>query len=771
MYNGIVFFHKRIQCVGAILMNRFSVLVFSIFVTVLTISVHESCATVTIPYGVRRSNDVSSEDYIIEAGGCFHVIPASSDTTPSNIYRYYANNFQIAGQGFYITSNGTQETSGAIRICVNGNSPQLVTHNYFAGTVTLSANATIGIQQNTAIKNAYFTSFAASDASYVLTLNPYESTDTICIVSNNDSFTNPISVVQSGTVQVGKIASAPITVYSQIDTSESHTFHFDGTAGSLGTGTISVASSAKLKFERSGNVTIGNVLSGAGKVIFGGDARYTFSSANSLTGVTGTVSIDSDASLKLFAANTQTSGSVAFSGSGTLIFGYNSNNNTIQNYTGIANITGFTGTVLMADSYRWSYGPGTYTSLPYKIGATDGGQIFLNSNGNYVMDLYVEGLGIQASEAFGAIRMIGQSDYAGAMTNLSGTVHLTNDTRVSAANTPKSGNGVSATHNQGMISGQIFSKNAVDKAALRINGNAFNNTYTHMILTGANDYGKTYIENRAILQIGYNGSVNGSTQYSETSKYDGTTGTAGTDAIVFCAANAAVGTAADLGGKLIFARTNACTVGNSIAGTGTVEFTSGGAYTLTNTASLSDFSGKITVNQGSSLTLNGQNLSAETSILLDDGSLLGSGTISGTLTMNSGAFSSGISVTQDDLALVGTYIANLDAAQSNVSLTSVSGTMSLANGSTIQLTSSDFSLLDPGASFQLLEGDASSFEGLDLTTLTVKSGIGWDLSLVSAQNGNLILTAAASVPEPSAITLLLAAVGFGGVYVWKKKRI
>lgn len=743
--------------------NTSSFVLFAVLL-VLAFTSQQIRAAVTIPYGTRISNPTSSEDYIVEAGGCFHVFPVGVNPVETSYNRFYANNIQIAGKGYFIPSSSVQETSGAIRISVNGNNPALTTNTYFAGTITLAADAIIGIQQNTANKNAFFTSFAAQDAAYRLTLGPYENTDTLCVVGNNDTFANPISITGAGTVQAGKIAAESLTLYSHVNAADARTYTFDGTSGSLGTGTVTVGSGSTLKFQRSGSASIGNVLTGAGKAVFDGTAVYTFTSANALTGFTGNVVINPNASVKIYGENAQSSTSVAFTGTGTLIAGYNTRNDSIQNFSSLANVSGFTGTLLMADSYRWSLSPGTYNS-GYKIGATHGGQIFLNSNGNYSMSLYIEGMGIQAHEAFGAIRMIGVADYRGAMTNLGGTVYLTGDARVSAANTPASGNGVSSTHNQGMISAQILSQNTENKASLRINGNAFNGTYTHMILTGTNDYGKTYIENRAILQVGYNGTVNG----AAATAYDGTSGTLGTGDVVFCAVDGTSGTTSDLGGKLIFARSDAYEIQNSIVGKGAVEFTSGGKYTLAAAAGLQDFSGNITVNQNSALTLCGQTLAG--SVLLDAGALLGTGTLSGTLTMNPGsAFASGISVSQNDLTLTGTYIADLDSAQPDgKSLTKVRGTLRLTNGSTLNLTSADFESLTPGVSFNLLEGGAGSFADLDLSTLTVNSGIGWDLSLRTAANGNLILNATASVPEPSAFTLLFTALALGSCFFRKRK--
>ena len=89
-----------------------------LFVCVLLVSQMTLKAATTIGYGHRNSYGnaytVPSDDFIVEPGGCFHSIPNS--TAEANVNRYIKNNFQIAGSGFHL-SDGTQETSGAIRVC------------------------------------------------------------------------------------------------------------------------------------------------------------------------------------------------------------------------------------------------------------------------------------------------------------------------------------------------------------------------------------------------------------------------------------------------------------------------------------------------------------------------------------------------------------------------------------------------------------------------------------------------------------------------------
>lgn len=720
-------------------------------------------AAITIGYGSRNSYgnayNIPSDDFIIESGGCFHSIPNS--IAEENVNRYIKNNFQIAGPGFYIQSSDYQETSGAIRVCSGVTDASLLVNTWFGGTITITADATIGIAQLAAIKDTYLTNLAAAgDAAGTarLTLRASDSSDTFFIVANNDSFTNPITIAGNGRTQIGKISDTSVTVYDQDSNASTRlaaqTFNFDGSVGSLGSGAISIDGSSSLIFERTGNVTIANTISGTGNLSFKGDAVYTFSAANALTGLSNTnskpIGIGEDATVRVYAENSQSSSNQKFTGSGKLIVGYNPASSSIQGYSAIASFSNFTGRLLLADGYRWN--PGTSFNASYTLGAIEGGQIFLTTNENYDLTLYVEGMGKQATEAFGAIRMTGQYDGSN-MTNLGGTVYLTGDTRVSAANY----SGISGeTHNLGMISAKILSEDTTNKAPLRICGLAYNGAYTQMVLTSSeNDYGKTFIEGRGILQVGFNGTIN-------STAFDGTTGVLGSGDVVFTAVNGTTATTSDLGGKLLFARSNDYSIANAFRGAGSLEFTAGGNYSLTDTNALTDFTGLLTVADGATLTLADQTVPAGVSFALNGGTLLGGATIQGAVTTDSAsAVGTGLTFAQD-LLINGAFLADLSDATGPL-LTSA-GDLELVDGAAILFMNEEG--FSTGDSVVLMKGNAASFSNLDLDSLLIESSLPWSLSLTSS-DGAMFLTARVQLPEPSSMVLALLCIA--GLFVFRKK--
>ncbi|MCR5163704.1 MAG: hypothetical protein K6C40_06780 [Thermoguttaceae bacterium] len=733
-----------------------------LFVCVLLVPQMTLKAAITISYGHRNSYgnayNIPSDDFIVEAGGCFHSIPNS--TAEANVNRYIKNNFQIAGSGYYIESSAIQETSGAIRVCSGVTDASLLVNTWFGGTITITADATIGIAQLAAVKDTYLTNLAAAEAvagTARLTLRASDASDTFFIVANNDSFTNPITIAGNGRTQIGKISSTAVTVYDQDNNPSTRlaaqTFTFDGSAGSLGSGAISIDGSSSLIFERTGNVTIANTIGGTGSLSFKGDAVYTFSAASALTGLSNTnnkpIEIGEDATVKVYGSNTQSSSNQKYTGSGTLIAAYNSDSSLIQGYPGLANLSNFTGRLLLAGGYRWD--PGTGFSGTYSLGTKEGGQMWLTTPGNYNLTLYVEGMGKQGNEAFGAIRMTGQ--YNGSqMTNLGGTVYLTGDTRVSAANV----SGIAGeTHNLGMISAKILSEDTTNKAPLRICGLAYNGAYTQMVLTSSeNDYGKTYVEGRGILQIGFNGTINGTA-------YTGTTGVLGSGDVVFTAVDGSTATTSDLGGKVIFARSNAYAIANAFQGAGALEFTAGGNYSLTDTNALTNFTGPLTVADGAALTLADQTVPAGVSFVLTGGTLLGGATIQGAVTTDSAsAVGTGLTFAQD-LEINGKFLADL--SDTTGPLLTSAGDLELVDGAAIRFMNEEG--FNPGDSVVLMKGNAASFSDLDLDSLLIESSLPWTLSLTSS-DGAMFLNAQVQLPEPSSMVLALLCIA--GLFVFRK---
>ncbi|MDO4857250.1 MAG: hypothetical protein Q4A17_04825 [Thermoguttaceae bacterium] len=337
---------------------------------------------------------------------------------------------------------------------------------------------------------------------------------------------------------------------------------YDGTQGSLGTGSVTVGSSAKLRFMRSGDVTLNNEITNSGRIIFDGGGNYTTNAA--LSG--GTVEIADGAKLttkKAFSATT--------TGAGTIQI--NNPNTGSANFPGFSQ-NNFTGTLLIGSEYRWD--PGTNTA--YDIGAADNGQLWLLNLADYKQaNVYIAGTGWGATERFGAIRFAGGNSNATSMVNITGTTHLLDDASVGARH--------GDTGVYGMISGNIDGGNYT--LTIDSTGKNANSPTGTVILTGTNTYGETKVNAKDTLVIGWIGTVNGK-------EYDGSTGTLGTGDVTV-AQNA----------KLKFNRSGDVTISNALDGTGSVIFDGTASYTV-DPNKLGSTLGSIQVGQNSTLVLAGE---------------------------------------------------------------------------------------------------------------------------------------------------------------------
>lgn len=176
-----------------------------------------------------------------------------------------ANNYTFAGNGLIAGSGG---------LIKDGTSTlTILTNNTYSGTTTISNGAiqvgnggTVGSLGTGPIINNGILIYKHSNAvtlsntisgSGGLQLN---GSGTLILAANN-SYAGP-TAVSAGTLQIGN----------------------GGTAGSVGTGPISVASGATLAFNRSDNINIANTLTGSGTLSFAGSGMVTFSGANTFSG-------------------------------------------------------------------------------------------------------------------------------------------------------------------------------------------------------------------------------------------------------------------------------------------------------------------------------------------------------------------------------------------------------------------------------------------------------------------------------------------------------
>ena len=206
--------------------------------------------------------------------------------------------------------------------------------------------------------------------------------------------------------------------------------------------------------------------------------------------------------------------------------------------------------------------------LGYALGATDYGQLWFDSaSDSYTGDLYLKGNGWGTTEYFGAIRFAGgiSGDLATSanMPSVHGNIYLMGDTRIQLEGSQAA-----------LITSNIQNDAGVDSAQLEVRRN-------RLIFTGNASHTQTVLASGATLQVGHIGTLNGT-------QYDGTSGSLGSGAVTVAS-----------GTTLHFMRSDAMTVANTIANSGTVIFDGGGEYTVNST-----IGGKASVTEGTWVTLN-----------------------------------------------------------------------------------------------------------------------------------------------------------------------
>ncbi|MBO5438079.1 MAG: PEP-CTERM sorting domain-containing protein, partial [Thermoguttaceae bacterium] len=232
-------------------------------------------------------------------------------------------------------------------------------------------------------------------------------------------------------------------------------------------------------------------------------------------------------------------------------------------------VKNFSGVYIFGAGYRFNVGSGmSQEKLGYALGATDYGQLWFDSaSDSYTGDLYLKGNGWGTTEYFGAIRFAGgiSGDLATSanMPSVHGNIYLMGDTRIQLEGSQAA-----------LITSNIQNDAGVDSAQLEVRRN-------RLIFTGNASHTQTVLASGATLQVGHIGTLNGT-------QYDGTSGSLGSGAVTVAS-----------GTTLHFMRSDAMTVANTIANSGTVIFDGGGEYTVNST-----IGGKASVTEGTWVTLN-----------------------------------------------------------------------------------------------------------------------------------------------------------------------
>jgi autotransporter-associated beta strand protein len=497
------------------------------------ISTYNTAATPNITVGIGAS---SSDTYVYS--GVIGAIQADSTklggnpVSPGNTnFAFVKNNTNtqvLSGNNLY--AGTTTVNGGTLQIGNGSNSGTLGT-----GNVTLASTANLNFNRN--------------DNSYVVANNINGSTSGVGTVNQNGTGTTTLigtntygaTNISAGTLQIGN----------------------GGSAGTLGTGAVAIATNANLTINRSNALTLNNTISGTGNINFTGtgnanESIYGLSATNS--GFSGNLNI-TKSRLTIGNANTVGNAKIAVSNGGTLY----AVNTTLSNTLSLGGIG-------WADSHATG---SSYIGALRLENATYNGDITLTadariggytSGGGTVSGLIKESSGgpknleINATSGYtgGTVVLTKDNTYTGTTTINTGTLQLGNNS--TTGNIASS----SAIVNNGNLT--INRSNSVNIAQnITGTGSLTQAGSTGItILTGTNSYGATTI-NAGTLQIGDGAS---------------TGATAGTGSL-------GTGTVTD-NANLVFNRSNSMTVANNISGSGAVKQMGTGTTILTGTNSYGD---------------------------------------------------------------------------------------------------------------------------------------------------------------------------------------
>ncbi len=211
---------------------------------------------------------------------------------------WLVNAADINNRDVYLSGNGwnQNERFGALRFASAASTTNM---SNVMGKVHLMGDTRISARNGNAPGAGMIS--GNIDGNYTLSVNGGGSGGTIILTGTN-------------TYGATVLESTETLVVGWIGTVNGH--EFNGTSGTLGTGTATVGGGATLKFMRSGDVTISNALNGTGTVIFDGTANYAVDVTN-IASTLKSVQIAQNAMVTL-GGNISTDVTAGFSGDGTL---------------------------------------------------------------------------------------------------------------------------------------------------------------------------------------------------------------------------------------------------------------------------------------------------------------------------------------------------------------------------------------------------------------------------------------------------------------------
>ncbi len=485
--------------------------------------------------------------------------------------------------GQAIGGTGTLTNLGAGTTTLTGANSYSGTTTISAGVLRVGSGGTAGTLGTGSVINNAGLAFNRSDA---------------LTVANDISGSGTVSKLAAGTTTL-----TGTNTYSGTTTITTGVLQVGngGTSGTLGSG--AVTNNAALRINRSDAVTLGQNIAGTGTLTQVGAGTTTLTGTNTYSGVTtisagrlqigaggttgslGTGAVTNNAALEVNRSNAVTIAQV-ISGTGTVT----------HSGTGTTTLTGANtfsgGTTISAGTLQ--VGNGGTTGALGAGAITNNAALVINRSNAVTFAQAIGGTGTLTKLGAGTTTLTGANGYSGTTTIGAGILQVGN----------------------GGTTGTLGSGAITNNAALRINRSdavtlgqtiAGTGTFTKLgagttTLTGANTYAGTTTISAGVLQVGSGGTV----------------GTLGSGSVTNNAG-------------LIIDRSNAITVANNIAGTGTVTQSGAGTTTLTGT---STYTGATAVKAGT-LRVNGS--LGNTATTVESGATLGgSGSLTGGVTVNAG---------------------------------------------------------------------------------------------------------------------------------------
>ncbi|MDO4628953.1 MAG: PEP-CTERM sorting domain-containing protein [Planctomycetia bacterium] len=674
-------------------------------------------------------NNLNVTDFtgVLIAGTGYRWSPASNTTydlgaMDGGQIRIYNGEGTTYNQDFYISGDGwaTDERYGAIRFA-SDRDETATAMQVIAGDVHLMGDARISAHY--VVRGVGLIS-GNIDGNHTLSIGASlrSDRDTLgSVILTGENSYGATFIDQNDTLVIGWQGSV-------------NNVNYDGTTGTLGTGAVEIAAKGTLKFLRSNEYTLGtgNSIKNQGTLIFGGGGTYKMQ-----TGITSNGLLNINADTKLIVRSNTSGDNVgnAINGSGSLkgdgFLQINLTNNDTFFETNIDTIVSldksqFNGVVLAGERFRWQNPSNVYS----KIGAVDGGQIFLKEQGtDFTNEMYLAGDGSGwGNEGLGVLRFsyrVSSFVNEAKMPVIVGNIHLMDDTRITAHHT---NDGI------GMIVGDIDGN-----FTLNVGGYGNKSTTGTIILTGENTYGATNIGQNDTLIVGWSGTVNNV-------EYDGTSGTLGTGDV-------SIGQNATL--KFMRAQNadgSAVKISNNLNGNGTVIFDGTANYTL-DVSKLASTLKSVQIADNATVTLSGKISTDVTTRFTGNGDL-------------------GINNAEFSLILATVNTSQVDAPTASLELTN---DVDLGLDNALTWTFAEGTNIRMGDTLYLLAGTTDTLEDFDLSSLTINapalaSDYFWTLDTIAYGNG-LVITAKMGVPEPATWVLLISGIIGLGVIAQRKRPV